>query len=355
MRQFYKKYQGYFPAAFFIGGFLFDIFTTDRIDQAFSLIQQLIYLLLLLVFVYWEVVTPQVFLKENGFLAKVWAWHVELLHFLFGSLLSLYTIFYFKSTSLMTSFAFMGFLAIILIINELPQFQKRGIMIRAALLALCLSSYFIYLVPVMTGAIGMLSFLLAMAISMAVYYLLCTRILRKKQDLSWVQKNLLAPGLIVQVVFVALYIFKLLPPVPISMKFIGVYHDIQKPADKFVLSYERDWWRFWQSGAQTFLKREGDKVYCFVSIFSPTQFSDQVRLVWFKSTPNGWSRRDEVPLTIQGGRDQGYRGYAYKSNFEMGDWQVRVLTSDDREVGRISFDVTPSDSSAARVWRQDFY
>ncbi len=355
MRQIYQKYQGYFPAAFFIGGFLFDILTTDRIDQAFSLIQQFVYLVFLLIFVYWEVVTPQIFLKENGFFAKLWKWHVEILHFLFGSLLSLYTIFYFKSTSLMTSFAFMFFLAGLLIINELPQVQKRGIMIRSALLALCLSSYFIYLVPVLTGEIGSLPFLFAMAISMAVYYLLCTRIHRKKGDLRWVQKNLLLPGLFIQITFVVLYAVKLLPPVPISLKFIGIYHEIQKPDDRYVLSYERDWWRLWQSGAQTFIKREGDSVHCFVSIFSPTQFSDQLRLVWYYSTQQGWSRRDAIPLPIKGGRDQGYRGYAYKSNFEEGDWQVRVLTSDEREVGRISFEVVPASPSTQRVWRQDFY
>ncbi len=355
MRQLYQKYQGYLPAAFFIGGFLFDIFTTDRIDQAFSLIQQLVYLILLLVFIYWEVLTPKVFLKEGGFLKKVWAWHVEVLHFLFGSLLSLYTIFYFKSTSLVTSFAFMGFLAAILVINELPQFQKRGIMIRAALLALCLSSYFIYLVPVLTGNIGLLSFMVAMAISMSVYYLLCTRIHRRKEDLKWVQRNLLAPGLIVQLVFVTLYVLKLLPPVPVSLKFIGVYHDIKKPENQYVLSYERDWWRFWESGAQTFVRREGDAVYCFVSIFSPTQFSDQIRLVFYKNTTQGWQRRDAIPLQIHGGNDRGYRGYAYKSNYENGDWQVRVLTSDDREVGRISFEVVPADPSTERVWRQELY
>ena len=355
MRQFYEKYQGYFPASFFIGGFLFDIFTTDRIDQAFSLIQQLVYLFLIMIFIYWEILTPQSFLKENSFLKRLWGWHVELLHFLFGSLLSLYTIFYFKSASFMTSFAFMIFLAVILVINEFPQFQKRGIMVRSILLALCLSSYFIYLLPVLTGSIGLLPFLLAMAISMSVYFLLCTRVQRKKEDLSWVQKNMLFPGLFIQLTFVALYVFKALPPVPISLKYVGIYQNIQKQDGKFILNYERPWWKVWEDGAQTFIRREGDAVHCFVSIFSPTQFSDQMSLVWYKKGKSGWSKRDSISLPIVGGRDQGYRGYAYKSNFEDGDWQVRVITSDSREVGRISFDVVAADSGTTREWRQDTF
>jgi hypothetical protein len=355
MREFYQKYQGYFPASFFVGGFLFDLLTTDRIDQSFSLIQQALYLFFIFLFFYWEVLTPQSFKKEGSFLYKVWGWHVEALHFLFGCLLSLYTIFYFKSASLMTSFIFMIFLAVILVINELPQFQKRGIMMRSSLLALCLSSYLIYLVPVITGSLGLYPFILAMVLSMSLFYWICVRIQRLTEDTKWVAKNMMLPGLIIQLSFVGLYFFKVLPPVPISLKYIGIYHDIQKQDQSFVLSYERDWWRFWQSGAQTYLKREGDKLYCFVSIFSPTQFSDQMQIVWYYKGRKGWGRRDAIPLQIRGGRDQGYRGYAVKSNFEEGAWQVRVITSDKREVGRIYFDVTQASPLEPRQWRQDLY
>ena len=355
MREIYEKYQGYLPAIFFIGGFGFDLLTTDRIDQSFSLIQQVTYLFFIMIFLYWEVVTPQAFLKEESFLNKMWSFHVEALHFLFGSLLSLYTIFYFKSSSLVTSFFFMSFLATLLVINELPRFKKVGITVRVSLFALCLSSYFIYLVPVVTGEIGVVSFILSMTISMGLFLFLCTRIHTRQQDPEWLKKRLLIPGLIVQFVFVVMYFFKLLPPVPVSLKYIGIYQNIRKSDGQFFLSYERDWWRFWQSGAQTFIKREGDKVYCFVSIFSPTQFKDTVQLVWFHKTKRGWKKVDKVSLSIVGGRDQGYRGYIYKSNFEPGDWKVKVMTSDLREVGRISFEVVLAEPESQREWRQDLY
>ncbi len=356
MREIYNKYQNYFPALFFISGFVFDLLTTRRIDQGTSLIQQLVYLFLIMILIYWEVCTPRTFLNENSFASKIWSFHIEVLHFLFGSLLSLYTIFYFKSSSLMTSFLFMLLLAGLLLINELPNFKKKGLRVRAALLALCLSSYFIYLVPVMTGALGVVAFVLAMVLSVSLFLILSVRIDKVKKDRSWLNKNILLPGLAVQLAFVLLYSFKVLPPVPVSIKYIGVYHHIEKQEDQFILSYERDWWRFWQSGAQTFLYREGDRIYCFVSIFSPTQFEDQVRLHWLhKEKEMGWRVHDSIPLTIKGGRDQGFRGYAYKSNFSLGQWQVRVHTSDDREVGRIYFNVKQSNAKKPRRWRQDFY
>lgn len=355
MKELYGKYHGYFPAAFFIGGFLFDLLTTDRIDQSFSLIQQVVYLFLLTIFVYWEVVPPKAFIKESGILSKIWSYHVEALHFLFGSLLSLYTIFYFKSSSLMTSFLFMLFLAGILIINELPRFQKLGIAIRFAMLALCLASYFIYLVPVVSGSIGMFAFILSIILSLAIYAFLVAKVDKKIEDKKFVRNRVILPGLIINISFILLYFFKILPPVPISLKYIGIYHSIEKQNGDFYLNYERDWWRFWQSGAQTYVRREGDKVYCFVSIFSPTQFAEKLNLVWFKKTIGGWSVHDTIPIPILGGRDQGYRGYTYKGNFETGDWQIRVVTSDDREVGRIYFSVEDGDPSEQREWRRDIY
>ncbi len=355
MKEFYQKYQGHLPALFFIGGFVFDILTTDRIDQFFSLIQQVLYLLLIMMFFYWELFTPKIFLKEESVFNKMWKYHVELLHFPFGSLLSLYTIFYFKSASLMTSFGFMLFLAAVLIVNEFPQFQKRGALIRSALLSLCLSSYLVYLVPVVTNALGWGAFLLAIILSTSLFLLFAQRVYKKSEDKSWVKKNILAPGIIINILFVLLYLFKLLPPVPVSLKYIGIYHNIEKQNGDYILNYERDWWRFWQSGAQTYLYREGDQIYCFVSVFSPTYFSDQMFLQWLKKSEQGWVSRDSVPLSIHGGRSDGFRGYAYKSNFEQGDWQVQVLTSDGREVGRIYFEVKTASLNSTREWRQDIY
>ena len=354
MKDFYQKYQVYFPAAFFFGGFLFDLLTTDRIDHSFALIQQLIYILLIFILFYWEVVTPQKFLRENSWLNKMWQFHVEALHFLFGSLLSLYTIFYFKSSSNLYSWIFMFFLAGLLVINELPRFQKRGLLIRSLLLCLCVLSYLIYLVPVITGSIGWLSFLLSTALTVSVYILYVRFIVNKIQHEKPEVKSLYY-GLLIPLVFVILYTLKILPPVPVSIKHIGIYHHIEKQNGQYVLSYERPWWAFWQSGAQTFVNREGDKIHCFVSIFSPTQFRDRMQLVWYKWHKDGWQKRDSVPIEIRGGRDQGFRGFAYKSNFEKGHWQVRVVTSDEREVGRIGLNVVLTDDNSVREWKQDLF
>lgn len=50
----------------------------------------------------------------------------------------------------------------------------------------------------------------------------------------------------------------------------------------------------------------------------------------------------------QGGRERGYRLFAYLTAPPAGDWRVSLETEDGREVGRLSFTVTPEASTAPR-------
>jgi len=142
--------------------------------------------------------------------------------------------------------------------------------------------------------------------------------------------------------FLALYLFRLIPPVPLSIPFIGVYHGVEKTSAGYRLLHEEPRWRFWQHGDQHFLAQPGDKVYVFFRIFSPTRFSDQVTMRWFwKPKGRGWMLQDAIPIAIVGGRAEGFRGYGVKSNYQPGDWKVQVETTDAREIGRVYFNVEP--------------
>jgi hypothetical protein len=47
--------------------------------------------------------------------------------------------------------------------------------------------------------------------------------------------------------------------------------------------------------------------------------------------------QDSIPIRILGGRQEGFRGYGMKSNYQPGKWKVHVETTDGREIGRIYF------------------
>jgi hypothetical protein len=118
------------------------------------------------------------------------------------------------------------------------------------------------------------------------------------------------------------------------------------------LSHSKAWWRIWDNGDQDFKARDGDKVYVFVRIFSPAKFADKVYLRWEMKDPNqGWIQSDRIPMGITGGRDGGYRGHAYKSNYQTGTWRVLVETADGREVGRIPFYISRDESLDEREFQ----
>ena len=140
--------------------------------------------------------------------------------------------------------------------------------------------------------------------------------------------------------FLVFYFFRLIPPVPLSIPFIGVYHAVEKTQDTYRLSHERPPWRIWHHGDQEFLAQPGDKVYVFFRVFSPTRFSDQVLVRWYwKDGARGWTLQDSIAIKIVGGREQGFRGYGFKTNYQPGEWKVQVETTDAREIGRVYFDL----------------
>jgi len=90
----------------------------------------------------------------------------------------------------------------------------------------------------------------------------------------------------------------------------------------------------------------------FFRIFSPTRFSDQVLMRWYHKEAHGWALQDSIPINIVGGRDEGFRGYGFKTRFQPGEWKVQVETTDEREIGRIYFEVEPA-AEAPRSFQVD--
>jgi hypothetical protein len=157
---------------------------------------------------------------------------------------------------------------------------------------------------------------------------------------------------LVLLVFLSLYVVRIIPPVPLSIPFIGVYHNVERQGDRFVLSHERPFWRFWDNGDQQFAAQPGDRVFVFFRVFSPTRFADQVLMRWYwRDAAGRWQLHDSIPINIVGGRAQGFRGYGMKSNYQPGEWKLQVETTDEREIGRVYFEVTPA-PQVAREFRQ---
>jgi hypothetical protein len=147
-----------------------------------------------------------------------------------------------------------------------------------------------------------------------------------------------------QAVLLLAYLANVIPPVPLSLKHIGVYASVTSERTEngmqYTLQYEKaPFWKFWREQDTTFVAPSGSKAWVFVKIFAPTKFQDTVRFAWEYDDPkNGWTARGAPYATgLTGGKEEGYRTFAYTTVSKPGRYRVRVLTVDGREIGRETF------------------
>ena len=120
------------------------------------------------------------------------------------------------------------------------------------------------------------------------------------------------------------------------MKFGGMYREVQKQDDRFVLSFDREWYQVWKRSQNPFPANE--PIYCFTAVFAPVALNTTVYHHWYFRTNSDkpFTHADKIPIKIAGGREGGYRAYTFKQRLDPGDWRVDVETEDGRVVGRVS-------------------
>ena len=322
-----------------------------RIDETPVLIQQGAYLT-----VTGLLLAAMLYLERKGWeppewFRRPWKGAEPLLHFMLGTLLNAYILFYVKSGSGLTAVVFLVLISLLLVANELPQFHRLGPVVLVGLYSFALTSYLAYLLPVLLGHLRPWMFLVASALSFLPMLLLGRAMGRGSgpEGRRSALKHVLLPAVAVQALLLALFVFRLVPPVPLSARSLGVYHQVEREGAEFKLSRlpRPRWSEPWRKDEPVFLGRPGDRVFVFTRIFAPHNFRDQVRVRWARRDARGrWEQSDAIPLRIVGGREEGFGGYAYKQNWSVGDWQVAIETEDGREIGRTRFEIRADPDTA---------
>lgn len=356
LTEYYEKNETKVDLGFFLGGFVFDIFTLASVDDPFSVLQQIVYLSVIGLLLCKEMTISLSGAPVTGAWQKIWSFRQLIMHFMLGSLLSIYSLFFLKSSSIFSSIIFVLVLMVLMVANELKRIQQGGLDLKLSLWVICLFSFFAMLTPVALGFVGIIPFVLAMILTILILYGIFRKLRRKVQNVAVLQKKWWIPSGSVLVVFLVFYLLGWVPPVPLSVQDMGIYHQIEKTEGKYILYHERPWWKFWQSGDQDFYAAPNDKIHFFAKIFSPARFSDAVILHWHYQDPrSGWQSTDRIPMKISGGRSQGYRGFAIKQNYSEGSWRVSVETTDGREIGRLYFNVIKAEVASTREFKQDIF
>jgi hypothetical protein len=347
----YRKHEARLDLFFFIGGFCFDMVLAGEVGEPFAIFQQSVYLLIIATLLHFEILWRNAAWMPQGFTKRVWPYRGLLLHFLMGTLLNIYSIFYIKSASVFNSLLFLILMIGIILANELPSVRRSHVSSKAAMFTVCLFSFISMIFPFVFGFVGWIPFGLAIATTLWLVYVQYRRLRKKIVDEKVLWQSLLAPASVVLIVFLCFYFFGLVPPVPLSVPEQGVYHGVQKQQGHYELLTEdvRDPW--WRLSEEVFHAAPGDKIYFYAQVFSPSRFADAVFVQWsWRDPQRGWQKLDRIPLPIVGGRREGFRGYTVKSNYQPGEYRVQVLTANEQEVSRLYFKVEAISASPERVF-----
>ncbi|HEX5109626.1 MAG TPA: DUF2914 domain-containing protein [Vicinamibacterales bacterium] len=337
----------------FVAGFLFDALTIQRIDAWTDLALQLVYLVCLSALLLLQHRESTGHWTPRGIVARWWHYNVELLHFFYGGLLSAYVVLYFRSSSGLRTLVFFTLLVALMFFNEMPQVRRAGHRLRLGLYAFCVLSFLNYFVPIVVGRMNGWVFLAALLLSAGLVWMVADRLVAFDFDRPVARLRAFLPAAAVCAIIGLLYTMKLVPPVPLSVQFQGIYHDVQRRDGAYTLVYEKPpLWSFWRRDSRPFHRRPGDHLFYFVRVFAPAAFTHRIFARWEVRDGGGvWRTSDRIPVSmIRGGRAEGYRTFAEKSNFMSGRWRVTAETEDGRALATLTFTVDDDRSEEQREW-----
>jgi len=337
------------PAFFFLAGVTYDSLTLTRIDRLLDNLILLLYLTVLGVLVILTgrfqlglIPSPpdRSSLNPLSLVHRAQPHIAKGLQFLLGGLFSAYVIFYSQSASFSTTAIFLGIIVALLIANEFLQTRYSSLKILVSLFALATFSFLTFFLPVLTGWMNSLVFVTGALLTGAIVWKIVRLILQGLPHASL--RHVLAisfPAFSVIGFCTLLYFLNWIPPIPLSLKFGGIYDQIEKQHNEYILTYEQGpWYAMW--------KQSNDRVgvdapvYCFSSVFAPVTLHTTIYHHWqwrpFPE-PESFITTDRIPLTMTGGRETGYRLYTMKHRVQPGEWRVDVETEDGRVLGRMTF------------------
>ena len=343
IKNFYSKIKHHASSLAFIAGFIWDNIMLSRIDHSFANIMLTTYLSLAAIIIL--ILNVHEAKRSLGREAARYApWLPLILQFCFGSLFSAYIIFYIRSASLVVGWPFIVFLIFLVISNEL--FHKRYLSpaFQLPIFFIVLFSYTIFSLPILLGRMGSDVFIMSGLLSLVLIFILARISKRLAPEAFLKGRFLLWVSIIsIYVLFNIAYFSNIIPPVPLSLKEIGVYHSVARQSgDFFSVSFEPGlFYPLIKDTANTFNRSGNEPVYVFSSIFAPTRLTVPIYYDWsyFDEAKKIWITTDHLQFSITGGRDQGYRGYYKKSGIFPALWRVDVETSRNEIIGRIEFKV----------------
>jgi len=345
LKEFYEEYERFLIPAALTLGFITDAFAFQAIGLG-----NLKYIFLgHLVFIGINIGAINYF-KEEPPIRKVeyhWQFLAPLfIQFSFGNLFNGFLIFYFQSGSFFASWPFFLVLGALIVGNEIARRKEVTPLLQIGVYFFTIFAYLNLVFPYTFKSLGLGIFLLSGFLALAIVVGFIYAVSRFSKEIKERKKKLWA---VIGAVFVfinVLYFANWIPPIPLSLKDIGVYHNVTKVNNHYDVAAEKctNWDKCLFTRKKIHITQEGQPIYVFSAVHAPLGMTLKVAHEWNKYDPqeNNWSTKTRLDYEIQGGREGGYRLYTY-SHVSPGLYRVNIETKNGQVIGRTSFRVVESD------------
>lgn len=344
-RAFQKKYERFMMPGALLLGFLVDTITLSRVDGTLDNIILFSYLLLAGISI--TILSllrahkiPRAIKERVAIITPL------VLQYAFGGLFSGFIIFYTQSATLVTGWPFLLALIGLFIGNEVFKDKYSRPLYHLSIFFVALFSFAIFFIPILVKHMGAWVFVLS-----GITTLLITAsflwILRKinEDEFDTNKTKTVRTLLTIFILFNVLYFTNVIPPLPLSLKDSGIYHNIERSGNDFIVSSQKPrWFRFFSDYATEIELPPGQPLYAYSAIFAPTDLETTILHRWSYRDPqkHEWVTILDIPFPITGGREDGYRGFTFSRNIWPGRWRLDVITKREQLLGRTEFEIIRS-------------
>ena len=352
----YKRHERKIIPGMLVLGFLVDVVTFRSIEIRATFIILFIHLVLLAGAIGYILVYDYA-LSEHEFKALGYGRLLAPLamQFSFGALLSAGFIFYSFGGALSVSWPLIVVIVFLMLSNEFFKQSYLRPMVQCGVYFFVLFTTLSVMLPFLFRSLSPWIFVLSGIISVVVLGLLVYGLTRLVPVLRVFWKRF---GVVVGVLFVflnGLYFLDIVPPIPVSLREAGVYHQVVRTVEGYeVMQESQSWWQKIVPG-QTIHSTSDGQIYIFTAVFAPRDLRVPVVHHWqyYDRAEGGWVTDRKFSFGISGGRAEGYRGFSVHARVREGKWRVLVETERGQVIGRVDFRVVrvPEGVEVERVVR----
>jgi len=341
----------------FVLGFIVDNLTLNRVDQVFDniiLLTQVILAMGSMLVLYGAIAEkfPEKWCPPLKKYAPV------VTQYAFGGLLSGMLIFYGRSGSWSDSWLFLLVILTMIYFNETIKDRSSRLVFNLGIFFVALFSYVVLVIPVFTGWMGPMVFVGSGVMALIVMSAFI-------KALSWLIPRFMAIHMrsvvfTIGTIFVSLnflYFTNIIPPIPLSLKDVGIYHSVVRFENgDYQLEYEKGaWWQILRNSDSVFHTEAGNTIFCFASVFAPTRLATEIYHNWqyYDEAKSEWVSYSRTSYLISGGRGAGYRGYTLINTSRDGKWRCVVETERGQVLGRETFTVNTTEPAKELIKRID--